>query len=98
MRKVTKMVSSAFLNGRSAKMGNTETDGTAMYLHGNKIAWWDEAGDLWIITCGWGTVTTRDRLNALWGVSVTQKNWALYLNGEEWDGKPIKIEGQKRSA
>jgi len=33
----------------------------------------------------------RERLNALNGVSIAQKNFVWYLNGKEWDGSWTKI-------
>ena len=53
-----------------------------MYLHGNRIAWIYN-GDLYICMCGWNTLTTRERLNALNGVHIVQRAGRLYLNGEE---------------
>lgn len=71
-----------------------------LYLHGNRIAHMltdynietMQFGTMvFIDTCGWNTVTTRARLNALRGVQVQQRNWILYLNGEEWDGEKIEV-------
>ena len=50
-------------------------------LHGHCIAWFDTASnDFNISSCGWETVTTKSRLNALLeefreGSRVIQKNW-----------------------
>lgn len=85
MRKVTQIICGAFENQRSAKLGNTQTDGEALYLHGNKIAEWRE-GVLWISNAGWTSNTTKERLNGLRGVSISQKDWQWYLNGKAWDG------------
>ena len=35
MRKVTEQIKQAFEQGKSKKVGNTETDGTSVFLHGN---------------------------------------------------------------
>lgn len=64
MRKVTKGVVSAFLEGRSKRIDNTETDGVSLRLHGNTIAEWRPDG-LWVTDAGWTTRTTRERLNGL---------------------------------
>ena len=40
-----------------------------------------------ITDAGLPTVTTKDRLNALPGVSINQKNGKWFLNGKLWDGK-----------
>ena len=62
---------------------------TILKLHGNSIAYLynDPERTLSIDTTGWFTKTTKTYLNALPGVSIHQKNWVWYLNGEEWDGR-----------
>lgn len=65
MRKVTKEIVNAFLNCQKKTIGNTMTDGVSIYLHGNRIAWRDESDSYHISMCGWGTPTTRERLNGL---------------------------------
>ena len=57
-----------------------------LQLHGNMIAKITDQNLLYITTAGWNTPTTRERLNALNGVHVHQKNYTLYLNGKEWNG------------
>lgn len=86
MRKVEKEVIGAFLKRRSAKVGNTSTDGSILRLFGIPIAWWYGNYVKWCMA-GWESVTTRSRLNALFrlaGVkhSLCQKNGVQYLNGE----------------
>lgn len=66
-RKVSKQIIIAFLNGTAKCVGNTFTDGNAIYLHGNKIIW--KEGEAYpvqynITLAGWPTVTTRERINA----------------------------------
>lgn len=64
MRKVTLDVCGAFVNGKGRTVGNTTTDGEALFLHGNKIAE-KRDGKVYATLAGWGTVTTRERLNGL---------------------------------
>lgn len=90
MRKTTEVVAQAFEWRNAKKMGNTSTDGQGYYLHGNKIAEWRD-NSLWITNCGWTSNTTKERLNGLNGVHITQKDWQWYLNGKEWDGNWIRI-------
>jgi len=105
MRQITIDSIRAFRNKVSFKRGNTAvtiienpnmgTIGSKMpisqlRLHGNIIAELTPYG-LFISTCGWNTVTTRERLNGLPGVHVIQRNFELFLNGEAWDGREIKI-------
>lgn len=100
MRKITKQAVAAFNAGRDWKSGNTEVcvegDTVSLYLHGNCIAARplvsEAAGSLRISNQGWSTVTTKDRLNALDGVSISQKNFQWYLNGKLWDGSWVNVQ------
>lgn len=93
MRKVTREVCGAFMNRRALRLSNTETDGTSLWLFGNKIAEWRN-GHLCITNCGWQSRTTQERLNGLDGVHITQRNFVWYLNGTEWDGRWIQVGGE----
>jgi hypothetical protein len=64
-RKVSGKIVDAFLAGKSAKSRNDKTDGKSMHLHGNKIAWHGEGGAIHATAAGWGTPTTKERLNTL---------------------------------
>lgn len=84
MRKVTREVGQAFLAGMPKTVGNSTTDGQAFYLHGHKIAWTDDNLDLWISMCGYGSVTTRDRINGILELAgssyrVNQHNYVQQL-------------------
>ena len=88
MRKITREIVMAFNGNYDKKVSNSEViskDGiTSMYLFNNLIARKEIAtGKTEITLAGWNTNTTRERLNALCGVSVTQRNFAPYLNGVE---------------
>lgn len=91
MRQITREAVDAFMNGYCYKKSNIKVTCGEMYLHGNKIAWFDINGQLWIDTCGYHTNTTKERLNALPGVHIKTKNYQLYLNGEYWDGSKICV-------
>jgi len=65
MRKESLEIARAFARGEKASAARTMTDGTTVWLHGNRIAWRDEDGSVRLTLAGWGTVTTRDRLNTL---------------------------------
>lgn len=86
MRVITKNIVSAFLNRTNKASGNTTTNGTSLFLHGNEIARHTPQG-LQITNAGWFSNTTKERLNALPNVSICQKKGVWYLNGKEWDGK-----------
>jgi len=97
MLKITKETVEHFYNAKEFKKANMQIEVlpnvTIMKLHGNAIAYLynDVKRTLSITNCGWQTVTTKDRLNALKGVSIYQKNFVWYLNDKEWDGKLIDI-------
>jgi hypothetical protein len=97
MRQITRDAANAFNNNCNFKRSNTEIRVNAeaeayteLRLHGNLIAWKNNAG-MFISTCGWHSVTTKERLNGLYGVNIYQENFIWYLNGEAWNGEPIKI-------
>jgi hypothetical protein len=97
MKKITSEAVNAFMQGRSFKKGNMQVykflNVTVMALHGNEIAYRynDPERTLSICARGWLTNTTKERLNALPGVNIYQRNWQWYLNGVQWDGNLIDI-------
>jgi hypothetical protein len=94
MRKVTEKTALALFRGESRTVGNTHTDGTRLYLHGNLIAVRGK-GFIKLSLAGWNTPTTRERLNGIldiFGVRARfyQKNHiAFFQYGDE---KPIEID------
>jgi hypothetical protein len=109
MRKVSREVISAFLAGKSKKVGNTYSNGNCLYLHGNQIAS-SINGAVRIFDGGWSSNTTKERLNALLQLMeyeryemvadcVFQKNfqWFLqYNNGEKTAFQNGTIVGVKK--
>jgi hypothetical protein len=89
MRKVTEQIVRAFRNGERKKIGNSRTDGRALYLHENKIAEFRNQ-ELWITNAGWTSRTTKERLNGLPLVSIYQERGVWYLNGREWGGEWVQ--------
>jgi len=102
MRKITKQATMAFLSNEKFKQGNTRVvvlreDGLSashLLLHDNPIAIMyfknGRATELHIRNAGWFSNTTKERLNALPGVNIYQKDWQWYLNGEQWNGQSTK--------
>jgi len=96
MRKITKDIIEAFENGINYKLGNSEVctlpggSDVKMYLHGHLIAKKDING-LSITNCGYFTNVTKERLNGISGVSISQEKGVWYLNGKTWDGEWINI-------
>jgi hypothetical protein len=89
MRRITRIITEAFLARRPARIDNTYTDGNALYLHGNKIAEWRE-GAVYITDAGWPTPTTFDRLRGL-GANVGTTKGRVMLNNARWNGDWIRL-------
>lgn len=92
-------ITTAFAQGKSKKSGANQSTGNALYYHGNKIAEWRKDG-LYISNGGYtgnrgetGSKTTKEKLNTLPNVRISQVNFKWILNGKGWDGQWIKIEG-----
>lgn len=73
----------AFLNNEKISLGNTKTDGSNLYLHGNMIAH-KENNNIIISLCGWNSHTTKDRLNELLSqtrsdLRIRSKDYTPYL-------------------
>jgi len=89
MRQIEKDVVGAFVRGEYARKDNTESVGGHLYLHGNEIAYRDDAGNIEISHEGWHSRTTRSRLHAVLQLAekkarVFIKDWTMHL---ERDGK-----------
>jgi hypothetical protein len=98
MRKLTREIVSAFLNGNKKTKGNTSTDGQSIWLHGNQIVETNQDGKIVINNCGWGTVTTRERLNGLLNeiaphLGVVQRNFDQYIQDSNNDYALTPFEG-----
>jgi len=97
MRAITKQSIKAFMNAEPFKKSNMEVEVlpnvTILKLFGNRIAYRynDPERTLSITNCGWNTVTTKERLNALPDVSIQQVRGEWFLNGKKWDGKLIDV-------
>ena len=97
MRQITRDSLNAFMNAKKFNKSNMSVEVlpnvTIMKYQGNSIAYKynDPKQTISITNCGWFTNTTKERLNALEGVSIYQKDFVWYLNDEEWDGKLITI-------
>ncbi len=83
MRKVTESIKQAFFAKQAKKVGNTETDGKSVWLHGNEIIKRDKSGIVLFTFAGWGSVTTRERLRGILNVDVYQKDHEQFYNGEK---------------
>ena len=109
MRKVSIEIAKAFINDKKKTVGNTYTENGEIFLHNNKIAWWENNHPsenlsnnihLCFSMCGWGTVTTRERLNTLFyelfnGERVYLQqvtgNQYIYINNNGIEIDPSKV-------
>lgn len=97
MSKISRDSAAALVENRNYYNGNTLVKDGQMRLHGNLIAVYD-SGHICIDSCGWNTVTTRARLNAIghilgFSVSVSRGVLWLYVHGKvlKWNGLPITL-------
>tara|TARA_R110000803_G_scaffold72729_2_gene136435 strand:- start:15419 stop:15718 length:300 start_codon:yes stop_codon:yes gene_type:complete len=97
MRQISFDAAEKFMQTKKFKRDNTEVvvlpNVTILKLYDNEIAYLynDPSNTLSITNCGWDTNTTKDRLNALPNVSISQLKGKWYLNNELWNGKLIDI-------
>lgn len=96
MSKISTDSAKAFNNDANFNSNNTTvkvlSNGvTELRLFGNLIAR-KENGVVRISNCGWQTKTTKERLNALPNVSISQVKGEWFLNGVKWDGSLIEIQ------
>jgi hypothetical protein len=97
MRNITQKAVNAFLNAQKFKLSNTKVEVlenvTILLYQDNPIAYLynDPERTLSIQNCGWFSNTTKERLNGLPNVKISQKNFVWYLNGKEWNGNLIDV-------
>ena len=99
MRKIERAMNFAISNRADWSSSNTRvefnnnTNCSSVFLHGHRIATVDHSTNaVKVSSCGWQTVTTKSRLNAIlsevkFGCSVFQKNftWFVSFKGETTD-------------
>ena len=101
MRNIVKQMNFALSNKGDWGHSNTSVffhpseNVSEVRLHGNLIAWYDHSKQsLGISSCGYETVTTKSRLNALLyetftGNKVVQKDYVWYV--QDFQGKKINF-------
>lgn len=99
MREITRESVDALMCNRAFKKANMEVkiigSTSHMLLHGNTIAMHRRVNGVSkfkISHCSWKSRTTKERLNAIPGVSIYQKDWDWFLNGIKWDGSLTLID------
>ena len=95
MRQITRESVNAFMTRKEFNNQNTKVSTLKnkwyLKLHNNIIAVLHPDNTLMITNSGWQSNTTKERLNALQGVNIVQKNFVWYLNGTEWNGELTEI-------
>lgn len=101
MRKITRDAINAFISGQKFSRDNTTVKVEPvsfslvhLFLHGNLIAkrYLKEGENVLMISnAGWFSNTTKERLNGIPGVSISQRKGVWYLNNKEWNGCWITI-------
>ena len=104
MSKISNEAAKAFVNGYNYRNNNTTVDAqdnddghkvTTMRLHGNMIAKRGNGKTL-LSHCGWETVTTKSRLNAILSElrlpCIYQKAFVWYWGGGKGIGVPRRVE------
>ncbi len=94
MRKIERQMNFAISNKGNWSLSNTaveyneNSNCSNVFLHGHNIATVDHATkSVKLSSCGWETVTTKSRLNAILqevntGFSIFQKQFEWFLNGQ----------------
>lgn len=94
MKKESTLAARALRNGTAYRGARTVVNkDRELFLHGNRIAW-VEGGHLCLTLAGWGTVTTRDRLNhvcSVFGIRgrFSQIRHIQHFNGDEIDATDV---------
>ena len=92
MRQESTRICKAFIARKYAKAARTVSLGNDLLLHGNRIAWWNPDGSLSMTLAGWGTPTTRDRLNTLCWLLFQTRPFHQARHVQRYDGKPIGVD------
>lgn len=92
MRKESTTIARAFLDRRYAKGKRTVSLGSDLLLHGNRIAWHNPDGSISMTLAGWGTPTTRDRLNTLCWLLMGERPWHQARHVQRYNGTPIGVD------
>ena len=94
MRKIEAQMNAAIAGQRNWSKDNTRVEvdkhgDTYVYLHGHNIARIANNWDMQLSSCGWETVTTKSRLNAILdcfvhNISIYQRDWQWYISGRDF--------------
>jgi hypothetical protein len=93
MRVIESKMLNAIKSRKSMRCDNTEVvtfgDVSEVYLHGNKVAE-ISPNYVYVQDCGWQTVTTKSRINAILRSynlgNVSAKKFQWFVNGAKWHG------------
>jgi hypothetical protein len=99
MRKITKQIAKAFITKDKKSIGNTLCTGNEVFLHGHKILWRNKKGELFFNMCGWGTVTTRERINGILQslglpIGISQRKGKQFINNRSTEEFTLILDTQ----
>lgn len=89
MRKITRDVCKAFIEGKKRSLNNTFTDGICLFLHYSLIARRYDDGSYAMTLADWPTVTTRERLNGLCQLLGLPERFTQYRNEQYFGSRKI---------
>ena len=75
-KQIDRDIAQAFKTGKPLRRSNTHCTGDEVYLHGSRIAWRDEDGEVWVTLAGYNTLTTLARVNAI--LIAFDAGWGFY--------------------
>jgi hypothetical protein len=82
--------------GKSTRVRRIDADSIGILLHQTYVVTYHRDGRIILNSGGWRTVTTKARINEFSPASVHQKDFAWYLNGEDFeDGVNVGLDVQK---
>ena len=90
MRKVTETVIRAFIDGKPCKLKNIESTGDTLLLFGQLIAWRVD-GKMYCTLAGFGTGTTRERLNGLYEILHGHRPFHQANHVQMFNGEPVGV-------
>ena len=103
MRKIESEMQAAIAERRNWSKSNTcvsvdSDNNTTVTLHGNTIATIFNNGDMRLSSCGWETVTTKSRLNAILDVffhnlGIWQRDFTWYIGSPHEDKQDEFFDG-----
>lgn len=91
MKNVTRLVVESFLAGEGRSISTTATNGKILTYHGNVIARKTDSGEIQASLAGWGSVSTRAKLNALCTLAGCGKGFTQRKGVQFYGESPVDV-------